>query len=132
VYPPAFIVSRASGQSAGAATPAPTRPVGGGITSQEEEDELENLNDWMEDRGLPSGILAYDFADPDTGEQLAIIDLAWPNGIQEELSEAVAVLLNEGKDVIGLASQAGYRCFLTVPEFKRYVETEVLAQEAAA
>jgi hypothetical protein len=46
-------------------------------------------------------------------------------------SEAVAVLLNEGEDVIGLASQSGYRCFLTVPEFKRYVETEVLAQEAA-
>jgi hypothetical protein len=104
----------------------------GGITSEEEEEQLESLNDWIEERGLPRGVLAYDFADPDTGEQRAVLDLAWPNGIQEELSEPVAVLLNEGGDVIAIASQAGYRCFATVPEFKRYVETQILVQEAAA
>jgi hypothetical protein len=103
----------------------------GGITSEEEEEQLEALNDWMEREGLPRGILPYDFADPETGEQRAVFDLAWPHGIQEELSQPVAVLLNEGTEVIAIASQAGYRCFTAVAEFKRYVETEILVQEAA-
>ena len=85
----------------------------------------------MERWGLPRGILTYDFADADTGMQRAVFDLAWPNGIQEELSQPVAVLLNEGGEVIAIASQAGYRCFVTVSEFKQYVETETLVQEAA-
>jgi hypothetical protein len=42
---------------------------------------------------------------------MALFDLAWPNGIQEELSQPVAVLLNEGAKTIATASQAGYRCF---------------------
>ena len=85
--------------------------MSGGITSEEEEEQLEALNDWMEAQGLPRGVLAYDFADAATGEQKAVFDLAWPNGIQEELSQPVAVLLNESTETIAIASQAGYRCF---------------------
>jgi hypothetical protein len=83
----------------------------GGITSEEEEEQLEALNDWMEEQGLPPGVLAYDFADAATGEQKSVFDLAWPNGIQEELSQPVAVLLNEDTETIAIASQAGYRYF---------------------
>ena len=86
----------------------------------------------MEEQSLPPGELSYDFADPATSEQKAVFDLAWPQGIQEELSQPVAVLLNEGREVIAIASQAGYRCFVSTAEFKRYVETEILVQEAAA
>ena len=103
--------------------------VGGGITSEEEEERLEALNDWMEAQGLPRGLLAYDFADAATGEQKAVLDLAWPNGIQEELSQPVTVLLNESTETIGIASQSGYRCFTTTEEFRRYVESEILVLE---
>lgn len=101
--------------------------IGSGITSQAEEEELEGLNDWMEECGLPRGVPAYDFADPVTGEQKAMFDLAWPSGIQEELSQPVAVLLNEGNETLAIASQAGFRCFTAIPEFKRYVEAEILS-----
>jgi hypothetical protein len=101
----------------------------GGITSEEEDKQLETLNDWMEAQGLPRGLLAYDFADSATGEQKAVFDLAWPSGIQEELSQPVAVLLNESAETIGIASQAGYRCFTTSEEFKRYVNDDILAGE---
>lgn len=103
--------------------------VGGGVTSEEEEEQLEALNDWMEAQGLPRGVLAYDFADAATGEQKAVFDLAWPNGIQEELSQPVTVLLNESTETIGIASQSGYRCFTTTEEFRRYVESEILVLE---
>jgi hypothetical protein len=76
--------------------------------------------------------MAYDFADTATGEQRAVFDLAWPNGVQQELSQPVAVLLNETSETIGIASQAGYRCFTSIEEFHRYVESEILAGEAHA
>jgi SAM-dependent methyltransferase len=33
--------------------------------------------------------------------------------------------------ILDETSQAGYRCFVTVSEFKQYVQTEILVQEAA-
>jgi hypothetical protein len=114
---------------AGPAAAIPAAVVHVGITSEEEEEQLEALNGWMEKEGLPRGVLAYGFVDDAGGEQKAVFDLAWPNGIQEELSQPVTVMLNEDAETIGIASQAGYRCFQTVGEFKRYVQTEILAQE---
>ena len=58
--------------------------------------------------------------------------MAWPNGIQAELSQPVVVLFNEGAETIAIASQAGFRCFTTAIEFQRYVQTEVLVEETAA
>ena len=113
-------------EGAAAVIESPSEIVGG-ITSEEEEQELESLNDWVAECGLPRGTLAYDFADADTGEQRAMFDLAWPDGIQQELSEPVAVLLNETDDTLSLASGAGFRCFTSSAEFKQYVEREILA-----
>lgn len=110
---------------------APQPMVVGGITSETEEEELSALNDWMAAQGLPAGQIAYDHADPETGEQVAVFDLAWPSGVQEELSVPVAVLLNEGADILALASAAGYRCFTSVHAFKDYIQREILAIEAA-
>ncbi|WP_148704961.1 GmrSD restriction endonuclease domain-containing protein [Methanosarcina siciliae] len=108
----------------------PAVTVGGGISSEEEEEHLIALNDWIDNQGLPRGILAYDFSDAVTGEQKAVFDLVWPNGIQEELSQPVAVLLNETAEIIAIASQAGYRCFTAIDDFKQYVNTEIMGQEA--
>jgi hypothetical protein len=66
--------------------------------------------------------MAYDFVDPETGEQRAIFDLVWPNGVQKELTEPVAVLLGESAELISMASAAGYRCFTSTAVFKTYVE----------
>ena len=68
----------------------------------------------------------------ESGEQRAVFDLAWPQGIQEELSQPVAVLLNEGSEVIALASGAGYRCFTSVDAFKSYVNHEILVEDLVA
>jgi hypothetical protein len=110
------------------ATPA----VAGGVTSTEEEAELEALNQWVVAQGLPEGAIAFDFADAETGEQRAVFDLAWPSGLQLELSQPVAVLLNEETSTVAIASQAGFRCFTSAVAFRRYVEHEVLAVSAAA
>ncbi len=106
--------------------------VDGSITSEEEEEQLEALNDWMDTQGLPRGVLAYDLAHPTTGEQKAVLDLAWPTGIQEALTQPVVVLLNEGSETMAIASQAGYRCFTAIADFQRYVQSEILVHETPA
>ncbi|BAQ67982.1 hypothetical protein NHU_00814 [Rhodovulum sulfidophilum] len=93
----------------------------GGIASEEEANELEALNDWVAQQGFAQGEMSFDFVDAETGEQRAILDLVWPNGVQTELSEPVAVLLGESAELISLASSAGYRCFTSTREFKSYV-----------
>jgi hypothetical protein len=93
----------------------------GGIASEDEAQELEALNDWVVERGFARGEMAYDYVDPTSGEQRAILDLVWPSGVQEELSEPVAVLLGESADLISMASSAGFRCFTSAADFKRYI-----------
>ena len=109
-----------------------TIPVPGGISNEAEEAQLTELNDWVVSQGLPPGEMNYDFADPATGEQQAVFDLAWPNGIQEELSAPVVVLLDEAAEMLALASAAGYRCFTSVSAFREYIKKDILALEQAA
>ena len=88
---------------------------------EDEEHLLEELNRWVMEQGIKPGVLSYDFSDPDTGEQKAVFDLAWPEGIQTQLSQPIAVLLNEPAEVIATASQAGYQCFTDIQSFKQYL-----------
>jgi hypothetical protein len=101
-------------------------PVNG--VADTEEEALEALNAWIESRGLPRGVRGYDFADEWSGEQRAVFDLAWPDGIQKELSQPVAVLLNEGAETLAVATGAAFRCFTTVEDFRAYVSKDILAE----
>jgi len=103
----------------------------GGITSEAVEAELESLNDWVEGHGLPRGQIAFDYADPATGVQKALFDLAWPEGLQPGLSAPVAVLPNESTETLALASGAGFRCFASSADFRAYVENEILHLKTA-
>ena len=119
--------------AAGTTPPAAAMTSGpiGGITSEAEEQELEILNQWVEDQGLPRGMVAFDYADPETGAQKAVFDLAWPEGLQPGLTGPVVVLLNETAEVLALASSAGFRCFTAAADFQAYVKTEIFNFEAA-
>ncbi|MCC5983608.1 MAG: DUF262 domain-containing protein [Rhodobacteraceae bacterium] len=94
----------------------------GGIASEDEARELEALNGWVAEQGFARGEIAFDHVDPETGEQRAILDLVWPQGVQAELTEPVAVLLGESAELISMASAAGYRCFTSTGAFKTYVK----------
>ncbi len=114
----------------GPSGPAPETMAAGGITS-EEEAELETLSEWVESLGLPSGTLAYDLSDPSTGDQRAVVDLAWPNGLQEELSDPVAILLDADAATLHIIIEAGFRCFTDVASFRRYVEEDIVSETLA-
>ncbi len=116
------------------ATTAPVHQVpaaSGGFASEADEAELADLRDWAVSRGLAEGVLAYELVDPATGEQRAILDLAWPDGVRTELTEPVAVLVDEGADLVALASSAGFRCFTSIKAFRTYVAKEIESELAA-
>lgn len=103
--------------------------VVGGVDSDQEEQALLALNEWVAEQGLPQGSYLFELADEDTGEPLAVLDLAWPDGLQAEFSEPVAVLLGEGPEVLQVANERGYRHFTSVEAFQQYVRREVLAED---
>jgi hypothetical protein len=97
----------------------------GGFASESEEAALEEVNAWAIERGLASGLLGYELVEQATGEQRALLDLAWPDGVRQELTEAVAVLIDESAELLALANAAGFRCFTSTGAFRRYVLDEV-------
>ena len=106
-----------------------TTVIPGSIESKEEEQLIKECNDWVISQGLPEGELRYELVDYKTGMPLANLDLAWPKGLQEGLSEPVALLIDEGRETEEAANQAGFRFFTKVENFKDYVESEILAIE---
>jgi len=113
--------------AAASTLPEAARPIPGGIESPEEEALLKELNRWVVDQGLPEGTLAYELADPFTGQPMAILDLAWPGGLQPGLSQPVAMLIGEGPATFEATNRAGFRYFTEIDEFKSYVREEILA-----
>ncbi len=103
----------------------------GGIASEEEGQLLRECNEWIVSQGLPLGEIEYQLADPQSAEQLAVLDLAWPNGLQEGYSHPVALLINESSETFDAANRAGYRYFTDIDAFRKYVEREILALEEA-
>lgn len=101
--------------------------VAGSIDSDDELAELESIRGWVESEGLPTGELEYELADPDTGRALAVLDLAWPEGLQEGLSQPVAVLLDETSETEEIANAHGYRFFTSRQDFEEYVRDQILA-----
>ena len=81
----------------------------------------------MEENGLPSPHIDFICVDESSGEELAVFDLAWPEGLQSGFSQPAAILLDEPREVEEVANRAGYRFFTTVEGFKEYVEKTILA-----
>lgn len=94
--------------------------------SYSEEEEIEEVSAWMEAKGLKPGTTNHELIDND-GKVVAIIDLAWPQGVQSGLSEPLALLLNETAETQATVSKYGYRYYTSVHDFKEYVETIYLS-----
>ena len=100
----------------------------GTIAGEEEETLLIECNEWIVAQGLPEGEFLHEVSDPDTSEPIAVLDLAWPEGLQEGLSQPVALLIDEGPETEEGANRAGYRFFTNVEDFRAHVRREILAE----
>lgn len=110
-----------------AETPVAPPPLPGGFADAEEETLLRQVNEWLEAHDLPAGELAYELCDAETGAPIAVFDLAWPSGLQEGLSQPVALLIDEDDKVHEAANQAGFLFFTDVEAFRRYASERIPA-----
>jgi len=106
--------------------------IPGGVETDEEQRLLVECKAKVMELGLPEGQMLYELADPKTGQPLAILDLAWPDGLQEGLSQPVALLIGESEETREAASQAGFRLFTSVDAFMTYVKQQIMGAEPAA
>ena len=100
----------------------------GGIASKEEQGVLLDTNLWVTEEGFPEGEFSYELTDEATGEPLAVIDLAWPDGLQEGYSQPVALLIDEDAELGEIVNGVGFRFFTDPEMLKKYVREEVIAQ----
>ena len=114
-----------------ATLPAPPGPLGS-IKSEAEEDLLLDINRWVDEQGLPEGEMGYQLIDEQSENLMAILDLAWPNGLQEGLSQPVALLIDEEIEVERLANREGFRTYTNIASFKQYIQQEILAVSLVA
>lgn len=100
--------------------------VPGVISDKEEEELILECALWVEGKGLPPGEVEYEIRDVETEQPIAVLDLAWPEGLQPGLSKPVTLLINEGKQIEQIVNQQGYLFFTTVGDLKKYIKREIL------
>lgn len=99
------------------------------IVDVDDERARTRLNAWVKKQGLATGVELLELADPDSGEAVAVLDLAWPNGLREGLGPKVAFIADGDSTVMAVANRLGYRCFASQVGFKRFVGREILSAE---
>jgi len=98
----------------------------------DEEQILLDTNIWITELGLPEGEFSYELVDLVTDEPLVVIDLAWPEGLQEGYSQPVALLIDEDAELVQIVNDRGFRFFTSAEEFRAYVQEQVLVSEETA
>jgi hypothetical protein len=94
-------------------------------THVDEEEAITNISSWLTEHHLTEGIPNFELLDHD-GKVTAIIDLAWPNGLQSGLSEPIALLINDTPETLAIVSQSGYRYYTDIELLKSYIITNYL------
>lgn len=102
--------------------------IPGHIDNEMEEGDLKSCNEWMVQNNLPAGEFMFELVETITGEAIAYLDLAWPEGVQKNYSQPVAILINEDQSTHEIANKAGFRCFTSAEEFKLYIMREIIDQ----
>ena len=111
--------------------PAPLPPAAAELPADPEELILTTTQRWMEENGLDAGELDHELVRPD-GSVDAVLDLAWPRGLQTELTEPVALLLDEPPQVLEAASRHGYRTFTRPEDLRTYANDLMVLGSVAA
>lgn len=95
------------------------------VTEPEDDEEavIEELVSWLKNEGFAPGIKDYSAVIGYAGTPI-IIDVAWPDGLQEGFTEPVALMINEEPGDIYRVNAVGYRVFTRADDLKNYVYTK--------
>jgi hypothetical protein len=83
---------------------------------------LQEIAQFAADLGLARPELQFEFVDETSGEALAMADAAWPNGLQEGLTEPIALLLEPDEEMETRLGELGFRFFTSAERLNWYLE----------
>ena len=86
----------------------------------DDDEIIRDVQEFLGNFKLPIGEREYEVVD-DEGNVLAVLDLAWPDGIQVGLSEPLALMIDEENEDYKIANKSGFRYFTTPKSFKDYI-----------
>lgn len=86
----------------------------------EEEQQILDFLLWLEERNLPLGEISYELTN-DNGELLAMMEVSWPKGLQEGLSDPVALMMNGMAEEYKSANDYGFKYFTNIESLKSYI-----------
>lgn len=87
-----------------------------------DDPDLERIVALAAELGLAEPDLLCEIIDDESGEMLAFADLAWPEGVQPELSEPVAFLVEGDREMEERLNELGFRFFTEVEKLVWYLE----------
>ena len=94
--------------------------------STSDEEGIEAICSWLNEHGLHDGTINHELLD-ENGNVVAIVDLAWPQGIQNGLSEPIALLLDETAETQAIVSKHGFRYYTNIAELKDFIQNTYLS-----
>ncbi len=94
----------------------------GPTVGDDEDDEVDAVCHLAERLGIAAPESHYEISDAETGEALAIADIAWPLGIQPGLTEPVALLFDPDLQTEERLGELGYRFFTTTQKLVWHLE----------
>lgn len=89
----------------------------------DEDAVIEGLVEWLVSEGFNPGIKDYSAVIGYAGTPI-IIDVAWPDGLQEGFTEPIALMINEEPGDIYRVNAVGYRVFTRAEDLKGFVFTK--------
>ena len=90
------------------------------------DDDLQALLDWIRSHRLDEPELDYEIYDEERGEAIAIVDLAWPYGIQEGYGQPLALVIERGRLLEDRLNELGFIHFRTIDGLQGYLRRYIL------
>jgi hypothetical protein len=104
--------------------------IGADEGAASESQQIAELREWLVENLFDAGKTSVEI--PATGNHPSVVlDVAWPSGVQPELTEPVALLIDESVEVWNAAAAYGYRVFVSAEALRDYCQTLLFTQGLA-
>ncbi len=97
------------------------------VLDDDEDLAISEIREWLKEQGFNAGIRDYGAVNGYGGMPI-IIDVAWPDGLQEGFTEPVALMIGEEPGDVYKVNSAGFRVFTDAESMRGYVMEHYLGE----
>lgn len=93
--------------------------------------DINDFNAWMVNKGFEFGETSLGLRDKND-ENVGCLDLAWPFGVYgatRGFTKPLALRIDATKEELEAAEEAGFTCFTSIEDFKKFIEKNYLRRD---